>query len=131
MEGQQHKLDMCLNLGGNGNYVSYPNQNLVLGAASFNGLSSPHWNHLHESPPSFVELLNENSSFLEKASGADMLQTLTSTIAGHTQSVEGLSECQSDLLLLKNPDKACGFQAGDSSFGMTAWQVKTYLTGGW
>ncbi|KAH7577513.1 hypothetical protein JRO89_XS01G0260900 [Xanthoceras sorbifolium] len=128
MEGQRD-LEMSLNFGGSANDASYqpednPNRHFVMAAGRIgtqpNALSSPQWTHFQKAPHNYVEFLTENSTFLENASGADMLQSITS-LAGGTQSVDGLSEIQRDFLF-NDPGKACDFKPVDSSLDMNAWQ---------
>ncbi|KAL5796753.1 hypothetical protein ACOSQ2_001573 [Xanthoceras sorbifolium] len=128
MEGQRD-LEMSLNFGGSANDASYqpednPNRHFVMAAGrigtQLNALSSPQWTHFQKAPHNYVEFLAENSTFLENASGADMLQSITS-LAGGTQSVDGLSEIQRDFLF-NDPGKACDFKPVDSSLDMNAWQ---------
>ncbi|TXG63608.1 hypothetical protein EZV62_010602 [Acer yangbiense] len=123
MEGQ-HNLEMSLNFGGNANDVSYqpeddPNQHFVVAARSGNqpnALYSPQWADFQKAPPNYVEFLAENSTFLENASGADMLESITSPVAG-TQSVDELAKIPRDFLFNK-AEKACGYKPADSSLDM-------------
>ncbi|KAK1560076.1 hypothetical protein Q3G72_021872 [Acer saccharum] len=124
MEGQ-HNLEMSLNFGGNANDVSYqpeddPNQHFVMAATKSgnqpNALYSPQWTHFQKAPPNYVEFLAENSTFLENASGADMLESIALPVSG-TQSVDGLAEIPRDFLFNK-AEKACGYKPADSSLDM-------------
>ena len=124
MEGQ-HNLEMSLNFGGNANDVSYqpeddPNQHFVVAARRSenqpNALYSPQWTQFQKAPPNYVEFLAENSTFLENASGSDILESITLPVGG-TQSVDGLAEIPRDFLFNK-AEKACGYKPADSSLDM-------------
>lgn len=135
MEGrsdQENLLQlMSLNISGNGNGVSYgseddPNHHSLMEAGRIinqpNALPFPSWTHFPKAPRNYVEFLADNSTFLENATGADMLETITSPICS-IQSVYGIPETQRELLF-NNLGKSCDYESADSFLSVDALKVK-------
>lgn len=102
-----------------------PNQHFAMATGKSanqpNPLPLPQWSHCQKAPRSYVDFLAESSTFLEHATGADMLETITSPIGG-TRSVCGGSEIQTELLF-NNLGSPCGYIPGDPSLDMDASKV--------
>ncbi|KAJ0111209.1 hypothetical protein Patl1_03421 [Pistacia atlantica] len=135
MEGlsdQENLLQlMSLNISGNGNGVSYgseddPNHHSLMEAGRIinqpNALPLPSWTHFPKAPHNYVESLAENSTFLENATGADMLETITSPICS-IKSVYGISEMQRELLF-NDLGKSCDYESADPFLSVDALKVR-------
>ncbi|KAL9435855.1 hypothetical protein AB3S75_022010 [Citrus x aurantiifolia] len=119
MEGQsdQQKFQwlMSSNFDGNANDESHGpgydlNQPFVAEAGwdgnQHNSLPLPQWPYSWKAPRSYIDLIAESSTFLENATGADMLECITSPVGG-AHSVYGGSEIQRELLF-NNLGNPCG-----------------------
>lgn len=119
MEGQsdQQKFQwlMLSNFDGNANDESHGpgydlNQPFVAEAGWYgnqhNSLPLPQWPYSWKAPRSYIDLIAESSTFLENATGADMLECITSPVGGG-HSVYGGSEIQRELLF-NNLGNPCG-----------------------
>ncbi|KAJ0053890.1 hypothetical protein Pint_03361 [Pistacia integerrima] len=135
MEGrsdQENLLQlMSLNISGNGNGVSYgseddPNHHSLVEAGRIinqpNALPLPSWTHFPKAPRNYVESLADNSTFLENATGADMLETITSPICS-IKSVYGISEMQRELLF-NDLGKSCDYESADPFLSVDALKVR-------
>ena len=97
---------MSSNFCGNANDDSHgpgsdPNQHFAVAAGNggnqSNALPLPWRTYCQKAPPNYVDFLAESSTFLEHATGADILETITSPTGGG-QSGYGVSEIQTELL---------------------------------
>lgn len=135
MEGQSEQENllqlMSLNIGGNCSGLSYgpedyPNQQSLMEArrisSQHNALPLHPWTNFQKAPRSYVEFLADNSTFLENATGADMLETITSPICS-TESDFCVFQTQRELLI-NNLGKACDYELADSFLSMDALKVK-------
>ncbi|XP_044501486.1 transcription factor bHLH7-like isoform X2 [Mangifera indica] len=135
MEGQSEQENllqlMSLNIGGNCSGLSYgpedyPNQQSLMEARRIssqpNALPLHPWTNFPKAPRSYVEFLADNSTFLENATGADMLETITSPICS-TQSDFCVFQTQRELLI-NNLGKACDYELADSFLSMDALKVR-------
>ncbi|KAJ0053274.1 hypothetical protein Pint_02339 [Pistacia integerrima] len=120
MEGRSDQENLrqllSLNISGNGNGVSYeseddPNHHSLMEAGRIinqpNALPLPSWTHFPKAPRNYVEFLADNSTFLESATGADMLETITSPICSIQSpflSVDALKQNHSSLTQEPNED---------------------------
>lgn len=132
MEGQgdyKNPLEsMSLNFRGYANDVSYgagddPTQHFITANGrsenELNALPLPQWFHCPRTPQNYFEFLANNSTFLEKASTADVLESFPLLGSTHFEIKRELP--------YKNLEMASGSKPADSSPDMDVCESKPYL----